>query len=256
MKNQDKEKEFNVMVKFTRETGYYETESVDLVLPPLKGTDKTKEKIILKALSDLSVFDEYDYSTDLEELVEKVNLDEATISKFAKKSKSLEEFRLLVHKELVKNNIHSLREYYEGRDGEPGITVKEVLECGDWMDMYGCEFDIEEYSNKRQDERQEEFIKKCKMKKYSTYLLQLGREVKAIKERMRNVLLRVRKTDDPIELEKLSTEFIDLSKELVHQEQIDNDFDRAYNNRNDLFRSQIDSVFDDSRSAQESRPPW
>jgi ferredoxin-fold anticodon binding domain-containing protein len=88
MKNQEKEKSFNVTITFTLETDCYENKSVDLELPPLKGTDETKEKIILKALSDLSVFDEYDYSPELEELGEKVNLDEATISKFAKKSKA------------------------------------------------------------------------------------------------------------------------------------------------------------------------
>jgi len=250
MKNQDKEKEFNVIVKFTREIGYYETESVDLELPPLKGTDKTKEKIILKALSDLSVFDEYDYSPELKELGEKVNLNESTISKLAKKSKSLEEFSLLVHKELVKANIHSLRGYYVGRDGEPGITVKEVLECGDWMDMYGCKFVIEEFtiSDYNNRIRQKSFIDLCNKKKET----ELGKEKKAIEERMRNVLLRVRETEDPIELEKLSTEFIDLSKELVHQENTDFDFNRAYGykylNNNNLFKYQMDGVF---RNAQE-----
>jgi hypothetical protein len=225
MKNQDEEKAFNVTITFTLETGCYENKSVDLELPLFKGTDETKEKIILKALSDLSVFDEYDYSPELEELGEKVNLDEATISKFAKKSKSLKEFRLLVHKSLVKNNIHSLRRYYEGRDGERGITVKEVLECGDWMDMYGCKFVIEEftisyYNNLIRKIRQDSFIGLCNKKKAT----ELGKEVKAIKERMCNVLLQVRETEDPIELEKLSTEFIDLSKELVHQNHRDNYF--------------------------------
>jgi len=241
MKNQEKEKAFKATITFTLETGCYENKSVDLELPTLKGTDETKEKIILKALSDLSVFDEYDYSPELKELGEKVNLDEATISKFAKKSKSLEEFRLLVHKSLVKNNIHSLRRYYVGRGGESGITVKEVLECGDWMDMYGCEFVIEgftisDYNNRI---RQESFIDLCNKKKET----ELGKEKKAIEERMRNVLLRVRKTEDPIELEKLSTEFIDLSKELVHQKNTDFNFDRAYGFHNNLFKYQIDEVF-------------
>ncbi|MSP69690.1 MAG: hypothetical protein EXR20_05405 [Bacteroidetes bacterium] len=242
MKNQDKEKEFNVIVKFTRETGYYETESVDLELPPLKGTDKTKEKIILKALSSLGLLN----ALSLEELVDKINLNEATISKLAKKSKSLKDFSLLVHKELVKNNIHSLRKYYEGRDGEPGITVKEVLECGDWMDMYGCKFEIKElkeesdYNNKI---RQELFLDLCHEKKETEF----GKEKKAIEERMRNVLLRVRETEDPIELGKLSTEFIDLSKELVHQENADFNFDRAYRFPSlfpdELFKYQMDKVF-------------
>jgi hypothetical protein len=180
----------------------------------------------------------------LEELVDKINLNEATISKLAKKSKSLKEFRLLVHKELVKNNIHSLREYYEGRDGEPGITVKEVLECGDWMDVYGCKFDIEGFTilDHNSRIRQELFIDLCNKKKATEF----GKEVKAIKERMHNVLLQVRETEDPIELEKLSTEFIDLSKELVHQEQIDNDFNRAYNYYNDLFRSQVNNLFENA----------
>ena len=226
MKNQ--EKVFNVTVKFTVETGYYETKSVDLKLRLLEETDKDKEITILEALSDLAE------NNELKEIEEKVNLDEATISKLAKKSKSLKEFRLLVHKKLVKNNIHSLRRYYVGRDGEPDITVKEVLEDGAWWDIYGCKFEIEEsYDNDNDDDddnrfsqeiiqemRQESFIRLCDKKQEKNRgreKLGLGKEIEAIKERMRNVLLLVRETEDPIELEKLSTEFVDLSKEHARQ---------------------------------------
>ena len=227
MKKKDKEKEFNVIVKFTRETGYYETESVDLELPTLKGTDETKEKIILKALSSLGLLN----ALSLEELVDKINLNEATISKLAKKSKSLEEFSLLVHKELVKANIHSLRRYYVGRDGEPGITVKEVLECGDWMDMYGCEFDIEESAEYHQVNHQlnarrheELFIDLCNKKKET----ELGKEAKAIGKRMLIVFCKAKITDDPIKLDELATEYIELSKEFSRQKDLDFEFDRAY----------------------------
>lgn len=224
MKNQ--EKVFNVTVKFTVETGYYETKSVDLKLRLLEETDKDKEITILEALSDLAE------NNELKEIEEKVNLDEATISKLAKKSKSLKEFRLLVHKKLVKNNIHSLRRYYVGRDGEPDITVKEVLECGAWWDIYGCKFEIEESDDNDDDDdnrfsqeiiqemRQESFIRLCDKKQEKNWRgekLEKAKEIEAIKERMRNVLLLVRETEDPIELEKLSTEFADLSKELTRQ---------------------------------------
>jgi hypothetical protein len=224
MKNQ--EKVFNVTVKFTVETDYYETKSVDLKLRLLEETDKDKEITILEALSDLAE------NNELKEIEEKVNLDEATISKLAKKSKSLKEFRLRVHKKLVKNNIHSLRRYYEGRDGEPDITVKEVLECGAWWDIYGCKFEIEESDDNDDDDnrfsqeiiqemRKESFIRLCDKKQEKNRKderLVLGKEIEAIKERMRNVLLLVRETEDPIELEKLSTEFADLSKELSRQQ--------------------------------------
>jgi hypothetical protein len=224
MKNQ--EKVFNVTVKFTVETDYYETKSVDLKLRLLEETDKDKEITILEALSDLAE------NNELKEIEEKVNLDEATISKLAKKSKSLKEFRLRVHKKLVKNNIHSLRRYYEGRDGEPDITVKEVLECGAWWDIYGCKFEIEESDDNDDDDnrfsqeiiqemRKESFIRLCDKKQEKNRRderLVLGKEIEAIKERMRNVLLLVRETEDPIELEKLSTEFADLSKELSRQQ--------------------------------------
>ena len=222
MKNQ--EKVFNVTVKFTVETGYYETKSVDLKLRLLEETDKDKEITILEALSDLAE------NNELKEIEEKIGLSEEAISKLAKKSKSLKKFRLLVHKKLVKNNIHSLRRYYEGRDGEPDITVKEVLECGAWCDDWGCKFEIEESDDNDDDNdddnrfsqeiiqemRQESFIRLCDKKQEKK--LGLGKEIEAIKERMRNVLLLVRETEDPIELEKLSTEFVDLSKELVRQE--------------------------------------
>ena len=243
MKSKKNEKKtFDVTITFKRETDYYVVEGVDLVLPTLEGTDDTKEKIILEALSNLSVTN----IEELEELEEKVNLDEATISKLAKKSKSLKEFSLLVHKSLVKNNIHSLRSYYMGRDGEPGITIKEVLECGAWIDMYGCTFDIDESTEDQRDERRREelFFDLCNKKKET----ELGKEVKAIKGRMLNVLLRVRKTDDPIELDKLSTEYIELSKELVLSKKADDLFDLAYRSSYyDLFyvlKDHLKYIFD------------
>ena len=256
MKSEKNEKKtFDVTITFKRETDYYVVKGVDLVLPTLEGTDDTKEKIILEALSNLSVTN----IEELEELEEKVNLDEATISKLAKKSKSLKEFSLLVHKSLVKNNIHSLRSYYMGRDGEPGITIKEVLECGDWIDMYGCTFDIDESTEDQRDEstedqrfvslfderrREELFFDLCNKKKET----ELGKEVKAIKGRMLNVLLRVRKTDDPIELDKLSTEYIELSKELVLSKKADDLFDLAYRSSYyDLFyvlKDHLKYIFD------------
>ena len=213
------QKKFNVTITFKRETDYYLVDTVDLVLPTLEGTDENKEKIILEALSNLS-------SMNLEDLEEKINLDEATISKLSKKSESLKEFSFLVHKELVQNNMYSLAEFYEGRDGDPGITAEEVLESGDFENLYGCEFSIEEstiedFNNKIKEEA---FIDLCNKKKES----EIGKEVKAIKERMMDVLLRVRKTDDPIELDILSTEYIDLSKELAQQEKIDFHFERYW----------------------------
>jgi len=243
MKSEKNEKKtFDVTITFKRETDYYVVKGVDLVLPTLEGTDDTKEKIILEALSNLSVTN----IEELEELEEKVNLDEATISKLAKKSKSLKEFSLLVHKSLVKNNIHSLRSYYMGRDGEPGITIKEVLECGAWIDMYGCTFDIDESTEDQRDERRREelFFDLCNKKKET----ELGKEVKAIKGRMLNVLLRVRKNDDPIELDKLSTEYIELSKELVLSKKADDLFDLAYRSSYyDLFyvlKDHLKYIFD------------
>ena len=213
------QKKFNVTITFKRETDYYLVDTVDLVLPTLEGTDDNKEKIILESLSNLS-------SINLEELEEKINLDEATISKLSKKSESLKEFSLLVHKELVGNNMHSLVEFYEGRDGDPGITMEEVLESGDFENLYGCEFSIEEitiedFNNKIKEEA---FIDLCNKKKET----EIGKEAKAIKERMMDVLLRVRKTDDPMEIDRLSTEYIDLSKELAKQEMIDFHFERYW----------------------------
>ena len=263
MKSKENEKKtFDVTITFKRETDYYVVESVDLVLPTLEGTDETKEKIILKALSNLSVFEGYDFP-ELEVSYNNrsfsLNLDEATISKLAKKSKSLKEFSWFVHKELVKINIDSLRDYYEGRDGEPGITIKEVLECGAWRGAYGCTFDIDESTEDQRDEstedqrfvslfderrREELFFDLCNKKKET----ELGKEVKAIKGRMLNVLLRVRKNDDPIELDKLSTEYIELSKELVLSKKADDLFDLAYRSSYyDLFyvlKDHLKYIFD------------
>ena len=46
MKSKEKEKKtFDVTITFKRETDYYVVKGVDLVLPTLKGTDETKEKL-------------------------------------------------------------------------------------------------------------------------------------------------------------------------------------------------------------------
>jgi hypothetical protein len=208
MKSKENEKKtFDVTITFKRETDYYVVKGVDLVLPTLEGTDETKEKIILKALSNLSVFEGYDFP-ELEVSYNNrsfsLNLDEATISKLAKKSKSLKEFSWFVHKELVKINIDSLRDYYEGRDGEPGITIKEVLECGAWNQSWGCEFDIEE-----------DILVKAAIQNLEE---QLDKKVKDFLDTVENrdkarkleIIKKVRKTIDPIELEKLVNMYLDI----------------------------------------------
>jgi len=208
MKSKENEKKtFDVTITFKRETDYYVVESVDLVLPTLEGTDETKEKIILKALSNLSVFEGYDFP-ELEVSYNNrsfsLNLDEATISKLAKKSKSLKEFSWFVHKELVKINIDSLRDYYEGRDGERDITIKEVLECGAWNQYWGCEFNIEEdILVKAAIQNLEEQLDK----KVKDFLDTVENKDKA---RKLEIIKKVRKTIDPIELEKLVNMYLDI----------------------------------------------
>jgi len=208
MKSKENEKKtFDVTITFKRETDYYVVKGVDLVLPTLEGTDETKEKIILKALSNLSVFEGYDFP-ELEVSYNNrsfsLNLDEATISKLAKKSKSLKEFSWFVHKELVKINIDSLRDYYEGRDGEHGITIKEVLECGDWNQYWGCEFNIEEdILVKAAIQNLEEQLDK----KVKDFLDTVENKDKA---RKLEIIKKVRKTIDPIELEKLVNMYLDI----------------------------------------------
>ena len=209
MKSKENEKKtFDVTITFKRETDCYVVKGVDLVLPTLEGTDETKEKIILKALSNLSVFEEYDFPEELEVRYNNrsfsLNLDEATISKLAKKSKSLEEFSWFVHKELVKINIDSLRRYYEKRDGEPGITIKEVLSSSCWMDLWGCEFNIEEdiLVKVAIQDREEQLDKKVK-----DFLDTVKNKAEA---RKLEILKKVRETSDPIELEKLSNMYLDI----------------------------------------------
>ena len=198
MKSKENEKKtFDVTITFKRETDCYVVKGVDLVLPTLEGTDETKEKIILKALSNLSVFEEYDFPEELEVRYNNrsfsLNLDEATISKLAKKSKSLEEFSWFVHKELVKINIDSLRRYYEKRDGEPGITIKEVLSSSCWMDLW-VKVAIQD--------REEQLDKKVK-----DFLDTVKNKAEA---RKLEILKKVRETSDPIELEKLSNMYLDI----------------------------------------------
>ena len=204
---ENKKKTFDVTITFKRETDYYVVKGVDLVLPTLEGTDETKEKIILKALSNLSVFEGYDFP-ELEVSYNNrsfsLNLDEATISKLAKKSKSLKEFSWFVHKELVKINIDSLRDYYEGRDGERDITIKEVLECGAWNQYWGCEFNIEEdrWVKVAKQNLEEQLDKKVK-----DFLDTVENKDKA---RKLEIIKKVRKTSDPIKLEKLVNMYLDI----------------------------------------------
>ena len=209
-KESTEEKKITVTVTFYKEDashGY--RDRVQLELPPFEGTDETKEMTILKALCDLDGFDKrYDYIEELKEIDKRMGLSEATISKFAKKSKCLKGFELLVHKELVERNIRSLGEYYEERDGEPGITVKEVLESGDWMYLYGCEFDIQESTT--EELRIEKFMDTCKKK----FVEERRKAEEYLLKRQRDILAEVGKTDNPIQLEKLSIEYMDLIKKL------------------------------------------
>ena len=209
-KESTEEKKISVTITFYKEDashGYRHPEQLEL--PPFEGTDETKEMTILKALSDLNGFDErYHYIEELKKIDKKIGLSEATISKFAKEAKSLKGFELLVHKELVERNIRDLGEYYEERDGEPGITVKEVLESGDWMYLYGCEFDIQESTT--EELRIEKFIDTCKKK----FVEERRMAEEYLLKRQSEILAEVGKTYNLIQLEKVSIEYRDLIKKL------------------------------------------
>jgi hypothetical protein len=113
---------------------------------PFELTGKTQDESILKALVN-SKLDEY----EINELKENIGLDEKTIKKFAKESKSLNDFKLLVYRKLLRDNWKNVVTTY-GED-EHGCEdsyvdntrkMKDVLAEEDFKYEYGCEFEIEE----------------------------------------------------------------------------------------------------------------
>ena len=138
-------KTFNVCLAFFREKkipGDVIALIDELHLPPLEGSENDKEMIILETLSDLSMFKGPDFSAELRKIEKDFNIDEATINEFAKRSKSLKDFKFLVHEKLVKDNFPMLIKNFIARDGEKDTTMEEILQDPSWMSVYGCEFEI------------------------------------------------------------------------------------------------------------------
>ena len=145
-------KTFNVCLAFFKEKNIpgdhagFQDDVIALIdelhLSPLEGSENDKEMLILEALSDLSMFKGPNSSAELRKIEEDFDIDEAIISEFAKRSKSLKDFKFLVHEKLVEDNFPLLMKNFIARDGEEDTTMEEILEDPSWMEVYGCEFEI------------------------------------------------------------------------------------------------------------------
>ena len=140
-------KEFKVTLTFKAFRHLYKCYTEDLNFTAFELTGKTQdESIILKALVN-SKLDEY----EINELKENIGLDEKTIKKFAKESKSLNDFKLLVYRKLLSDNwLNVVTTYGEDEHGcedsyvDTTRTMEDVLAEEDFKYQYGCEFEIEE----------------------------------------------------------------------------------------------------------------
>jgi hypothetical protein len=149
MKNQKNEiggkKEFNITLKFEAyRDGEIRTE--DLSFTAFELVEKTLDESILKALDNLKL-DAY----EVNELNRIIGIDEETIKRFAKESKSLNDFKLLVYRRLLRDNWKSLVTTYEEDEYGCGeyivdttIKMEDILAEKDFKYKYGCEFEIEE----------------------------------------------------------------------------------------------------------------
>ena len=138
-------KEFGVTITFEayrNQKCYIE----DLNFTAFELIGKTQDESILKALAN-SKLDEY----EIDEIKENIGLDEKTIKKFAKESKSLNDFKLLAYRKLLRDHWKELvTEYHEDEHGcgeyivDTTRKMKDVLAEEDFKYKYSCEFEIEE----------------------------------------------------------------------------------------------------------------
>ena len=138
-------KEFGVTITFEayrNQKCYIE----DLNFTAFELIGKTQDESILKALVNFKL-DDY----EINELKDYIGLDEKTIKKFAKESKSLNDFKLLAYRKLLRNHWKELvTEYHEDEHGcgeyivDTTRKMKDVLAEEDFKYKYSCEFEIEE----------------------------------------------------------------------------------------------------------------
>ena len=138
-------KEFGVTITFEayrNQKCYIE----DLNFTAFELIGKTQDESILKALAN-SKLDEY----EIDEIKENIGLGKKTIKKFAKESKSLNDFKLLVYRKLLSDNwLNVVTTYGEDEHGcedsyvDTTRTMEDVLAEEDFKYRYGCEFEIEE----------------------------------------------------------------------------------------------------------------
>jgi len=139
-------KEFKVTLTFKAFRHLTKCYTEDLNFTAFELIGKPQDESILEALVNFKL-DDYEIS----ELKERIGLDEETIKRFAKESKSLNDFKLLVYRKLLKENWKNVVTTY-GED-EQGMedsyvdttrTMEDVLAEEDFKYQYGCEFEIEE----------------------------------------------------------------------------------------------------------------
>jgi hypothetical protein len=195
-----KQKIFNVTLGFgTHRYEDYEEEDYmylnKITLSPIIGSEKNKEELILKAISDLAAHG-YKYEILIKDSYKDFDLDEKTIKDIgekAKKAKSLREFRLLIMPWYAKQL--DIVEFKEKR----------------------FEFCIEEldFNDNIAEMRMNKFKDSCN-KKLNSRKSELAKEqeeaMALLYKRGKEILAEVGKTDDPIDLEKLSIEYMEYVK--------------------------------------------
>jgi hypothetical protein len=139
-------KEFKVTLTFKAFRHLTKCYTEDLNFTAFELIGKTQDESILEALVNFKL-DDYEIS----ELKERIGLDEETIKRFAKESKSLNDFELLVYRKLLKENWENVvTTYGEDEHGcedsyvDTTRTMEDVLAEEDFKYQYGCEFEIEE----------------------------------------------------------------------------------------------------------------
>jgi len=196
-----KQKIFNVCLGFGTYRFYDEDDEDDyqylskITLSHIIGSEENKEKLILKAISDLAAHG-YKYEILIKDSYKDLELDEKTIKDIgekAKKSKSLRELRLLVMPWYAKQ-----LDIVEFKEKRFEFFIEELEFNGNIAEMRMNKF--KDLCNKKLNSRKTELAKEQE-------------EAKALlNKRGEEILAEVSKTDDPIELEKLSIEYMKYKK--------------------------------------------
>ena len=198
----------DVELEFYREGSYGTTESRSITFS--FSCNSSEDADILNGLKQELIKNES--KSEYEEEVSEIGLYLEQILKIIQKSKTIESFKKEMTKYVIRENWDRLIRFFMGRDGDPKLKLKDVLNDSSWEDYYGCNVDVNvtDLNEKKLEEEREEKVEENRKLLYN----KLDSSYKKLQEKQKE--LENRLGDKDLDLNNLVEECVNLGKEYAN----------------------------------------